>query len=305
MYTNEDQRESQPAGGKGSGSPAIATWLMVGALAAGAGGLGYGIHSRNQAAELAQTQQANVQAVSEMQKEMQTLTTRLSAQETRERELRESLAAAEQAAAEQRSQAAAKPASSRTTAAPQRASAKKAVRPADDPRFKQIEKRFADQDEKLAGTQQMVQDTRTDLEGRISSTASELNGSIARTSDEVAELRRRGERDYFEFDIPKSKQLQRVGPLGVALRKTDTKRKRFNVDLLVDDNKLEKKNVNLYEPVYLNTPEFAHPVELVVNRVDKNRVTGYISVPKVKRADMVSSADRSRMAEPQNPVPEE
>ncbi len=301
MYTNEDQRESQPAGGKGSGSPAIATWLMVGALAAGAGGLGYGIHSRNQAAELAQTQQANVQAVSDMQKEMQTLTTRLSAQETRERELRESLAAAERVAAERQSHVA----SNVRTTAPQRTAAKRAARPADDPRFKQIEKRFADQDEKLAGTQRMVQDTRTDLEGRISSTATELNGSIAKTSEEVAELRRRGERDYYEFDIPKSKQLQRVGPLSVALRKTDTKHKRFNLDLLVDDNKLEKKNVNLYEPMYLNTPEFAHPVEVVVNRVDKNRVTGYISVPKVKRAEMISSAERSKMAQPQNPVPEE
>ncbi len=103
-------------------------------------------------------------------------------------------------------------------------------------------------------------------------------------------LRRRGERDYFEFDILKSKTFQRVGPLNVALRKADVKRKRFNLEMIVDDNKLEKKNVNLYEPIYITSPEWAQPLELVVNRVSKDRVSGYVSAPKYKKSELASGA---------------
>lgn len=304
MQMNDDPRESQPTSRPRAGGASAATWVLVAGLAAGAAGVGYGVNSHSEAARLTETQQANVQTVAEMQKEMQTLTSRLTAQEARERELTTALATAQQAAAERQAQA--QTSVVRNSAGPARTAARRAARPVDDPRFKQMEQRFADQDEKLAGTQRMVESTRSDLESRISSTSDELNGSIARTSEEVAALRRRGERDYFEFDIPKSKQLQRVGPVSVALRKADTKRKRYNLDMMVDDNKLEKKNVNLYEPVYVNTPELAQPLELVVNKVDKDRVKGYISVPKYKRSELASTgADRTRLATPANPLPEE
>ena len=74
--------------------------------------------------------------------------------------------------------------------------------------------------------------------------------------------------------------------LRIALRKADVKRKRYNLDLLVDDNKLEKKNVNLFEPVYVMSPEWRQPVEVLVNKVTKDRVAGYISVPKHKKAEV-------------------
>ena len=38
----------------------------------------------------------------------------------------------------------------------------------------------------------------------------------------------------------------------MALRKADLKHKSFNVAMMVDDNQLQKKNVNLYEPVWVN-----------------------------------------------------
>lgn len=112
-----------------------------------------------------------------------------------------------------------------------------ARRRADEKRIKQLQSRLDEQQKKLNETAEEVTKTRTDLEGRIGSARDELNGSIARTHEELVALQKRGERNYFEFDLPKSKSLQRVGPLQLALRKTDVKHRRYHLDFLVDDNK--------------------------------------------------------------------
>lgn len=310
MQPNEHNTDTRDTRSTRPANPA-APWMLIAGVLVGLAGVGYGVNSSTQASRVAESQQANATAVADMQKQVQTLQDRLAAQENRERELTAALASAEQAAAERHAAAtAAAPATSASSPAPARRAAapRAARRPVEDPRIKQFEKRFSEQDEKLASTQRMVENTRSELESRINSTSDELSGSIARTSEEVAALRRRGERDYFEFDIPKSKQLQRVGPVGVALRKSDTKHKRYNLDMMVDDNKLEKKNVNLFEPVYITSPEWHQPLELVVNRVDKNRVTGYISVPKHKRSELASSSaetTRNKLAPPSSPTPNE
>ncbi|HNY40309.1 MAG TPA: hypothetical protein PKJ41_07935 [Bryobacteraceae bacterium] len=275
-------------------------WIVMGAACLGIAGLGFGFYSHNQTSRILESRESDRKGTLEMQAQVQTLRNRLMAQEERERQLTAALTAAEQATVER---AAAKPdkapAAGQRAAVPARPNKQSTSvrRVADDPRLSQLEKRISEHDERLASTQRLVDTARTDLESRIDSTSRDLNGSIARTAEEVAALRRRGERDYFEFEILKSKQLQRVGPVSVALRKADVKKKRYNLDMLVDDNKLEKKSVNLLEPVYIASPDWAQPLELVVNQVTKNRVAGYISVPKYKRSDLAqSSAERSRLA---------
>lgn len=302
---NNDSAAGRP---QGTERNQTATWLVTGALLAGLAGIGFGFYSHDQATRIAAAQKANLETVSEMQMQMKTLREQVAA---REREAASALAAAEQRAAAQQAEAAAAPAPVRTRPAGSRPAARKAAPkpPVEDPRLSLLEKKVTEQDQKLADTQRSVDAARSDLESRINSTSAELNGSItrtsdelkgsiARTSDEVAALRRRGERDYYEFDIPKSKVAQRIGPVGLALRKADVKRKRYNIEMLVDDNKLEKKSVNLYEPVYITAPEWHQPLELVVNKVSKNRVSGYVSVPKYKRAEVASTgADRQKLGD--------
>jgi hypothetical protein len=132
--------------------------------------------------------------------------------------------------------------------------------------------------------------TRQDLQGRLNSTRDELGGSIAKNHDELIVLQKRGERNYYEFDLTKSKELRRVGPVALALRKSDAKRKSYNVGMLVEESQLEKKNVNLYEPVWINLTDRPQPVEIVVNFIGKNEVKGYVSEPKYKRSDLAESA---------------
>ncbi len=160
---------------------------------------------------------------------------------------------------------------------------------APDPRLKKMEARLDAQQKQLQETQDEVSKTRADLEGNLSSTRDELSGTIARNHDELVTLEKRGERSFFEFDLNRSKLFQRTGPLSISLRKVDAKHKHFNLALIVDDNELEKKNVNLYEPVWIHRADDPQPVQIVVNRIDRNYIHGYVSAPKYTNSDLATN----------------
>jgi hypothetical protein len=153
----------------------------------------------------------------------------------------------------------------------------------DDPRFKEMSATLAEQQKLLAGTREELDHAKDELNGRLASTRDELSTSIAKNHDELVELEKRGERTYYEFKLDKSKDFDRVGPIRVALRKADVKHKSFNVAMTVDDNQLQKKNVNLYEPVWVNVG--GESLELVVNQIKKDHVEGYLSEPKYRKTE--------------------
>jgi chromosome segregation ATPase len=111
-----------------------------------------------------------------------------------------------------------------------------------------------------------------------------LSDQIARNASELNALRMKGERDFFEFDIKKGKknEMQAVGDIRLELRDTDTKKQKFNVVIQVDDKKLEKKDRLINEPLQFLVGRDQQRYEIVVNRVEKDRITGYLSTPKNK-----------------------
>jgi hypothetical protein len=114
-----------------------------------------------------------------------------------------------------------------------------------------------------------------------------LGRQIAHNEDELSVLKRRGERNYYEFNIAKSNQMQRVGDIQLQLTKADPKAQRYDVALLVSDNKLAKKGQIINEPVPLLVGQSHLRYELVVNSVEKDRIRGYVSTPK----DVVLAAE--------------
>ena len=70
----------------------------------------------------------------------------------------------------------------------------------------------------------------------------------------------------------------------MVLRKADPKRSRFTVDVIADDKKVEKKDRTINEPVQFYVSRARQPYELVVNEVRKDRIVGYLAVPKVETA---------------------
>jgi hypothetical protein len=134
--------------------------------------------------------------------------------------------------------------------------------------------------------------TRDDWGRQLVDVKNALSERIARNSSELAELRKKGERDYFEFDIRKnSKQpFSKVADIRLALLKTDPKKHKYNVAVEVDDQRLEKKDRTANEPVQFLVGREQLRYEVVVNSVDKDRIRGYLSAPK----DKVMAAETPR-----------
>jgi len=168
-----------------------------------------------------------------------------------------------------------------------------------DPRVDKLQGELADTQKELARTREQMAQAQQELDGKISSTRDDLNGSIARTHEEVVALQKRGERNVYEFRLDKSKQFQRVGPLSLSLRSTSTKHKTYDLQMMVEDNQLGKKHVNLYEPVWVTLSDRPQSVEVVVNRIGKNEIEGYISEPRYKKSELAANPAASAPAKPQ------
>ena len=129
-----------------------------------------------------------------------------------------------------------------------------------------------------------VNGVRTDLDStkeNLQMARGEFGTLIARNHDEIEQLRRLGERDYYEFTLDRKGSKSKVGNLTVELRGTNTKKNLYSLALYVDDMRLEKRNRSVNEPIYFYSRGTRAPMELVVNQIGKNKVVGYLSVPKV------------------------
>jgi len=121
---------------------------------------------------------------------------------------------------------------------------------------------------------------------------SELGTLIARNHDEVDQLRRLGERDYVEFTIAGKNKPQKVGNITVELKGVNEKKNQVNIAMTVEDKRFEKKNRALNEPIFFYTAGTHLPEEVVVNKVGKDQISGYISIPKVN-AEQASASTTS------------
>ncbi|MBL8223086.1 MAG: hypothetical protein JNL62_27860, partial [Bryobacterales bacterium] len=108
------------------------------------------------------------------------------------------------------------------------------------------------------------------------------SGLIATNARELSALKALGDREYWEFELPKTKAPQRIGEVAVLLKKADTKRNRYTIELLSNDKKVEKKDRGVNEPVQFYRSRSHMPYEIVVNEVRKDMVVGYLAAPKLK-----------------------
>jgi chromosome segregation ATPase len=114
----------------------------------------------------------------------------------------------------------------------------------------------------------------------LNMTRGEFGTLIAKNHDEVEELRRLGERDYYEFTIDHKNTKEKVGSLMVELRNVNAKKSQYSVSIFVDDQLHEKRNLSANEPLYFFSNGSRAPLEFVVNSIGKDKIVGYLSVPK-------------------------
>ena len=131
-------------------------------------------------------------------------------------------------------------------------------------------------DTKVGGVRTDLDTTREDLK----MAKSEMGTLIARNHDEIDQLRRLGERDYVEFTISGRNRPQKVSNVTVELKGVNDKHNQFSVALTVEDKRFEKKNRAMNEPIFFYTSGTHIPEELVINKIGKNTISGYVSIPK-------------------------
>ena len=140
----------------------------------------------------------------------------------------------------------------------------------------------------VGGAKKDIEATKTDLEatkGKLERSLGDMNvmsGLIAHSREDLEDLKRRGDRNYYEFSLQKSKTAQRVGPVQMSLNKTDPKKAKYTVTVIADDKTIEKKDKTSGEPVqfYVKGSSRMAPYEIVVFDVGKNQITGYLATPK-------------------------
>ena len=142
----------------------------------------------------------------------------------------------------------------------------------------------------LASTRQDLAASRRE----ITDVKTTLSADIAKNSSELASLRQKGERNYFDIDLKKAKknEMQRVGDIRLELRETDAKKGKYYIIIQVDDSKLEKKDKLINEPVQFLVGADQQRYEIVVNKVEKDRIVGYLSTPKNKALSAERPATR-------------
>ena len=133
-----------------------------------------------------------------------------------------------------------------------------------------------------------VASTKSELEkatAELRRVRGDLDGTtsiVATNGKELQALRALGDRNFFEFNLTKSKEPRRIGDIAVVLKKADAKRNKFTIEVIADDKKVEKKDKNLNEPVQFYVSKARQPYEIVINEVKKDQIVGYLSTPKVQ-----------------------
>jgi F0F1-type ATP synthase membrane subunit b/b' len=131
----------------------------------------------------------------------------------------------------------------------------------------------------LGKTQTDVASALSQLES-VKGDLSNTNSVIARNHDELVQLEHKGDRNYYEFTLNKG-QKKPVGTVSLELKKTDSKRSRFTLDIYADDKTYEKKDRNVNEPLQFYSGKDPALYEIVVNTINsKNQISGYLSTPK-------------------------
>ncbi|MGO9228209.1 MAG: hypothetical protein ACLQKA_03215 [Bryobacteraceae bacterium] len=131
-----------------------------------------------------------------------------------------------------------------------------------------------------AMTQSQLEKTIADLKS-VTGDLGVQSGLIATNGTELQALKMRGERNYFDIKLGRTKQPVRVGDITLKLERTDPKRNKYTVLVMADDKTYEKKDKNANEPVQFLTAKGGRiPYEIVINQITKDQIIGYLATPK-------------------------
>jgi TonB family protein len=106
-----------------------------------------------------------------------------------------------------------------------------------------------------------------------------MSGLIATNASQLEILKHKGDRNYVEFSLLKDAMPTLLSTVKLKLDKVDNTHSRYTLTVSADGRDIVKKDKNIDEPVQFYTGKDPVLFELVVNNIEKNQVSGYLSMP--------------------------
>jgi hypothetical protein len=155
------------------------------------------------------------------------------------------------------------------------------VRQVVDAKMQNFSSDVSDVKSEVATTKTDLGKTLTDLR-RVIGDLGVVSGRVATNARELEALRALGDRNYTQFVIGRSKEPQRVAGIGVLLKRTDPSGRKYTLNVYADEERIQKKDKTVNEPVQFYVADNKQPYELVVNEVRKDQIVGYLATPKAE-----------------------
>jgi hypothetical protein len=132
--------------------------------------------------------------------------------------------------------------------------------------------------------------TATTLNALRAEQVSEPPESIARNHMELLQLEQLGTRNYIEFSLARSAGFQLVGPVEIAVWRIDVRHGSVQASVISNQRRIDFKRLKLNESISIPTA-YAQKLELVVNGLTKNQMSGYVSEPKNRTPELSQITD--------------
>ncbi len=107
-----------------------------------------------------------------------------------------------------------------------------------------------------------------------------LRTTVDGNTEQIVGVKHSLDRDYYNFELQRTGGVMKVFNVSLQLKNTDSKRQRYHIEIVAEGRRINKKRVNINEPIFFYVEGIKKPYEVLVNRVDKRFVVGYLSVPK-------------------------
>ena len=107
--------------------------------------------------------------------------------------------------------------------------------------------------------------------------------AIVKSHTESSPVEKHASRRYVEFTLARSRRFQQVGTASVGVWKIDSNHKLYDMSVVAQGHRVDRKRVGLNSPITIPSSASERPLQLVVNSIDRNGISGYLSEPQSSR----------------------
>lgn len=119
--------------------------------------------------------------------------------------------------------------------------------------------------------------------GEIDSTktaVASVREATEKNSKQISDVQYSLARDTYNFELTENTGIMKVFNVSLRLKDVELSKQRYDMEIFAGDKRLKKNDQLLNEPIYFYVEGVQKPYELVVTKLDKKHVIGYLSVPK-------------------------